>query len=87
MAREVETLNDVFDFDPSMGEFRMIRRYSFRISRERAAQFKEAITLALREFAAKEDEEGVRINTVMVMTPTLSESRARLKKHKKKKSE
>jgi predicted transcriptional regulator len=83
MGRETETVNDVVDFQPDIADFRILRRYSFRINRERSLEFKRRISEAISEFTSEDDPDGVRVSTVFYISPTLGESRARLKKRKK----
>lgn len=83
MGREVETVHDVYDQEPEMSDFAALRRFTFKVSRERSVEFKQQMAALLRQFAVQEDDEGVRINAVFYMAPTLAESRARLKKQRK----
>lgn len=82
MGRETETVNDLVEYEPDMADYRILRRYNFRISRERSLELKRRISEAIREFALEEDPDGVRISTVFYMSPTLAESRTRLKRQK-----
>lgn len=84
MGRETETVNDLVEYEPDMRDFRILRRYNFKISRERSLELKKLISDAIREFSLTEDPDGVRISTVFYMSPTLAESRGRLKRQKRR---
>lgn len=86
MGREMEAVHEVYDTEPDLTDFAAMRRFSFKISREKSLEFKKEVAAVIRKFAEAEEDEGVRINTVFYMSPTLAESRSRLKKKKKPES-
>ncbi len=83
MGRQIEATNEVYDFEPEISDFRIVRRYNFKISRERSREFKREVSAMMRRYALEEDKEGVRISAVMFIAPTLAESRKRLRAQKK----
>jgi hypothetical protein len=85
MVRERETLNATYDFDTSMSSFSNYRVFVQRVSAERAKEFGDRVALLMREFAREApDEDGVRLNIVFHMSPTVAESRRALAALKKK---
>jgi hypothetical protein len=85
MIRQREAVNETFDFDAAFVPFVMLGRFSQRASPERAKEFADRMVNLLREFSREApDPDGVRINFLFNMSPTVGESRQALAKYKKK---
>jgi hypothetical protein len=87
MGREFESLCDVYVDHPELGPYGVIRRVSARVNLDRAAAINRRLNALADEIMAMEaDEDGIRININILMTPTLGESRQILKDAKSAKT-
>lgn len=82
IGREVEAFSDALEVEPELRDFRMLRQFNFKISRERSLEFKRKISDLLREFGNVDDAEGVRVRAVLFLSPTIGESRSRTRKRR-----
>ena len=80
IGREIEAFGDAIEIDPELRDFRILRQFNFKISRERSLEFKRRVSELLLEFGNVDDAEGVRVRTVLFLSPTIGESRARARK-------
>ncbi|MBX3120547.1 MAG: helix-turn-helix transcriptional regulator [Fimbriimonadaceae bacterium] len=86
MLRERTELTKAYGTDPTLQRFASARRWTIKLSPERAEAFREKMVAQFRELAYSEpDEDGRMVALSFIMTPTLVETRKINKEAQKRK--